>query len=229
MTPKYAPSMYCTPCARLMKSITPNTSVSPAAIRNSSTPSCRPLRVWTTTSASGTVRGPRGARSAHLAVLDVRVGHVAEHLLDDLGLVAAVGALRDLGQVEVLDGIMVGVEAELAAQRLEVGLHQRRAQRVLVAGVALGLAQRAVDQQRGVVSLERIGSGHRVVGVLVGGDEAAVAGVVQVGRPVRAAEQAERGILFRRQRPVVTSSCLNSPRFPSEPCEKLQTSGAMGV
>src|SRR2546423_10548013 len=39
--------MYCTPCARLMKSITPNTSVSPAAIRNSSTPSCRPLRVWT--------------------------------------------------------------------------------------------------------------------------------------------------------------------------------------
>src|SRR5574337_1075368 len=126
MTPKYAPSMYCTPCARLMKSITPNTSVSPAAIRNSSTPSCRPLRVWTTTSARGTVRW----RSAHLAVLDVRVGHVAEHLLDDLGLVAAVGALRDLGQVEVLDGIVVGVEAELAAQRLEVGLHQRRAQRI---------------------------------------------------------------------------------------------------
>src|SRR5215216_3587843 len=30
-----------------MKSITPNTSVSPAAIRNSSTPSCRPLSVWT--------------------------------------------------------------------------------------------------------------------------------------------------------------------------------------
>src|SRR6267154_2513657 len=39
--------MYCTPCARLMKSITPNTSVSPAAIRNSSTPSCKPFRVWT--------------------------------------------------------------------------------------------------------------------------------------------------------------------------------------
>src|SRR4051812_23171979 len=39
--------MYCTPCARLMKSITPKTSVRPAAIRNSSTPSCRPLSVWT--------------------------------------------------------------------------------------------------------------------------------------------------------------------------------------
>src|SRR3954469_4717140 len=39
--------MYCTPCARLMKSITPKTSVRPAAIRKSSTPSCRPFRVWT--------------------------------------------------------------------------------------------------------------------------------------------------------------------------------------
>src|SRR5262245_40142028 len=41
--------MYCTPCARLMKSITPNTSVSPAAIRNSSTPSCSPLSTCTST------------------------------------------------------------------------------------------------------------------------------------------------------------------------------------
>src|ERR1041384_2577742 len=43
--------MYCTPCARLMKSITPNTSVSPAATGNSSTPSCSPLKHWTTNSA----------------------------------------------------------------------------------------------------------------------------------------------------------------------------------
>src|SRR5262245_46072439 len=41
--------MYCTPCARLMKSITPNTSVSPAAIRNKSTPSCSPLSTCTRT------------------------------------------------------------------------------------------------------------------------------------------------------------------------------------
>jgi hypothetical protein len=33
-----------------MKFITPNTSVSPAAIRNSSTPSCSPFRIWTTRS-----------------------------------------------------------------------------------------------------------------------------------------------------------------------------------
>src|SRR5262245_41095437 len=35
--------MYWTPCARLMKSMTPKTSVSPAAIRNSSTPNCSPF------------------------------------------------------------------------------------------------------------------------------------------------------------------------------------------
>src|SRR6478672_3393769 len=42
--------MYCTPWARLRKAITPNTSVSPAATRNSSTPSCSPLKHWTTNS-----------------------------------------------------------------------------------------------------------------------------------------------------------------------------------
>src|ERR1700716_678060 len=42
--------MYCTPWARLMKSMTPNTSVSPAATRNSRTPSCSPLKHWTTNS-----------------------------------------------------------------------------------------------------------------------------------------------------------------------------------
>src|ERR1043166_3613496 len=37
--------MYCTPCARLMRSITPNTRVTPASIRTSTTPSCSPLRI----------------------------------------------------------------------------------------------------------------------------------------------------------------------------------------
>src|SRR6056297_2143112 len=39
--------MYWTPCARLMKSITPKTSVSPAAIRKRMMPSCSPFRVCT--------------------------------------------------------------------------------------------------------------------------------------------------------------------------------------
>ena len=35
--------MYSDPCARFIMSITPNTSVSPAASRNSISPNCRPL------------------------------------------------------------------------------------------------------------------------------------------------------------------------------------------
>src|SRR6266705_288678 len=39
--------MYCTPCARLIKSMTPKTRVRPEAIRNSRTPSCSPLSTCT--------------------------------------------------------------------------------------------------------------------------------------------------------------------------------------
>src|SRR5215510_11766339 len=156
--------MYWTPCARLMKSITPKTSVSPAAIRNSRTPSCSPLRTWTTR-----------------RVVDI----------------------PSLLHRAVLDRVVVGVELEGAAQRLEVGLGERRAQRVLVGGRALGLLQRAVDELRRVIGLERVAARHRVVFLLIGGDERLVLGGVQVGRPVGAAEEAERGILLRRQRRFV--------------------------
>src|SRR6266508_6579655 len=39
--------MYCTPCARLIKSMTPKTRVRPEAIRNRRTPSCNPLSTCT--------------------------------------------------------------------------------------------------------------------------------------------------------------------------------------
>src|SRR5215467_10243122 len=182
--------MYCTPCARFMKSITPNTSVRPAATRNKRTPSCSPLRIWTARSVvdmgdprrgrslgarpspllgRGLGRGgfgaygktitphptplpaevgfirlrpfqmpnsgkpefrwereqieragwtlPRSRRtSLHRTILGVRIGVVLEHLLDDLRLELAVGALGDLDQIEVLDRVMVGVELEAPAQ-----------------------------------------------------------------------------------------------------------------
>src|SRR3954447_12754285 len=153
--------MYCTPCARLMKFMTPKTSVSPAAMRNRRMPSCSPLSTCTmnsvvfmaTPSRRGATLvpphpeeppkavskegrpGPRPSRrplrgllrmrnvahslrnrkssnSFHRAVLGVRVGIVLEDLLVDLGLELAVGTLGDLHQIEILDRIMVGVEAE---------------------------------------------------------------------------------------------------------------------
>src|SRR5215813_12640230 len=54
--------MYWAPCARLMKCITPNTSVRPAATRNKRTPSCSPLRIWTARSVVD-MGDPRRGRS----------------------------------------------------------------------------------------------------------------------------------------------------------------------
>src|SRR5438067_2247759 len=101
--------MYWTPWARLMKSITPKTSVSPAAIRKSSTPSCRPLRIWTR-------RREVDMRLLHRAVLHVRVGVVLEHLLHDFGLEFSVTALGDLDQIKILDRVVVSVELERPTQ-----------------------------------------------------------------------------------------------------------------
>src|ERR1700674_2865736 len=108
--------MYCTPWARLMKSITPNTSVSPAATRNSRMPSCSPLNSWTRKRAAdmGCRQGSLGSDPSRIrsrqerqrrcegsdpvcllqrALAGVAVGGVREHLLHDLRLELAVGAL----------------------------------------------------------------------------------------------------------------------------------------
>src|SRR5579863_3836637 len=52
---------------------------------------------------------------ARRAVLGVAVAVILEHLLYDLGLEFTVGALGDLGQIEVLDRIAVDAEFEVAA------------------------------------------------------------------------------------------------------------------
>src|SRR3954466_9202444 len=106
--------MYCTPCARLMKSITPNTRVSPAATRNSSTPNCRPFRACTRNSPK-LIRG-----SAHPAFGRPGVGVVLQHLAHGFGLELAVGAPGHLAQPEILHGVVVGAEFEVAADGAEI-------------------------------------------------------------------------------------------------------------
>src|SRR5262245_20568133 len=169
--------MYCTPCARLMKSITPNTSVSPAATRNSRMPSCAPLNSWTRNREvdirlsplpngrwrrqSSTPGPPRGMQpccgqrqcAAGLlqgAVGSVAVGGIAEHFLNDLRLKFAVGAFGDLDQVEVLHGKTIVGEREAAAHRLEIRLLQRGPQRLLVGQFAGHRLHGAADQLRGI-------------------------------------------------------------------------------
>src|SRR5699024_11561865 len=63
----------------------------------------------------------------------------------------AIFTLDHLAHQDVLDRVMVGPEAELAAYRIEVGLAQRFTEGVLVARV--GFFQGAENQQGGIVTL----------------------------------------------------------------------------
>src|SRR5258708_12885402 len=83
---------------------------------------------------------------ARRAFLGVTVAVIFEYLLDNLGLEFAIGAFGDLGQVEILDRIAVGVELETAAQRGEARLLQRRPHPILVPELALDRLDGAVDQ-----------------------------------------------------------------------------------
>src|SRR5690349_2690002 len=148
--------MYCTPCARLMKSITPNTSVSPAATRKSSTPNCSPFSTCTSRSCVVIPCGADAA-SAHAAFGGPGVHVVLQHLPHSLGLELAVGALRHLAQPEVLHRELIGAEAEPAAHRGEVRGGDRLAQRVLVGELAAHLADCAVEQEGRVVAVRGVG------------------------------------------------------------------------
>src|SRR5262245_31788172 len=101
--------MYSEPCARLIMSMMPNTSVRPAASRNSINPNCRPLR------ACSTIRTQVKAWLLHLAFLDVRVAVVLEDRADGLVDEAPLRVLGDHAQVVVLDRVLVAVELEGAA------------------------------------------------------------------------------------------------------------------
>src|SRR6476620_5961803 len=96
---------------------------------------------------------PAPASALRLVLLRVGVGVVREHLLGDLRLVLAVGALHGLDEVEVLHREIVDAELEGAAQGGEIGLLQGLAQRVLVRRIALRRLQGAVDESRRVVGL----------------------------------------------------------------------------
>src|SRR5271166_3808557 len=77
--------------------------------------------------------------SLHRTFLGVGVGIVLEHLFHDLRLILAVRALDHLDQIEVLNRIMIDIESEIAAQRLEIRLHQSGTQCVLVAEISVQL------------------------------------------------------------------------------------------
>src|SRR5258706_4253182 len=121
----------------------PNTSVRPAAMRNSITPYCRPLRAC-----SRTITGR--SLPLHGTFLVVRVLVVLEDGLLDLHLDVGAG-LDGFEKIEVLDGEVVDVVGIGAAGRLVVGLAHGGDHALLVAEIALDGAHGRIDQHDAVV------------------------------------------------------------------------------
>src|SRR6476469_927430 len=141
--------MYSEPCARLTRSMIPNTSM------NSSRPNCRPLRHCSMNSVmarrlhtfaienGGSARAPPPSFTAPASVrrhLAFRVMTVLAVLDDRGGCLqhALVAVLDHILQIEVLDRNVIRSELEAAAHRLEIGLFERLTHRVLVGQIALG-------------------------------------------------------------------------------------------
>src|SRR5258706_8683369 len=166
--------MYSEPCARFTRFMMPKTSVRPAAIRNSITPSCSPLSVCsrTRTKFMPKTKGARSDRapyrcrrplllSLHPAFLGVGILVVGEDRFLDLHHRILARRPGDrLQQVEILDREMVGVVAELAPRGGEVGPAHRGDHPLLVREIALHGAHRRIDQQDAVVALRSVEDGH---------------------------------------------------------------------
>src|SRR5690606_10027392 len=166
--------------------MTPKISVSPAAMRNSITPSCSPLSICSMksaictrrTQASGVARiiraraswcaprrsmtvtnlpplheGEAGAFMRGLfqrALLGIGIAMVGKGRGDDL-VGQHVAFLHHLTDIDVLDRVIVGVEGELAAHRLEIGGLERGTERSRV--LDAGLVGSGDDQAAGVIGL----------------------------------------------------------------------------
>src|SRR5262249_49896932 len=165
---KYAPTMYSEPCAKFTRSMMPNTSVRPAARRNSSSPNCKPFRHCSAISSiegSGrrmaerqslpvfsAVRG-RSRSPLHRALVVVLVLAVLDDGRRRLERQVAVSILHHVLQVEVLDRHAIVAVLVRPAHRRVVRLAHLVAHRVLLARIALHGDHRAVDEVGGVVAL----------------------------------------------------------------------------
>src|ERR1700722_10540745 len=158
------------PCARLMTRMMPKTNATPTAIRNSISPSCKPLKSCSTKrakvmtgrpamrSASATMAGfrrarppwPRGRRAMAKRRSSFLLAGIA-HVLDrgDVLIGETPVNLAHFADVDVLDRVMrFRVEAKRAARRFELHLRHRRGELVLVRGVAVGRLHRLIDDTR---------------------------------------------------------------------------------
>src|SRR6476620_6169516 len=171
----------------------PKVSVSPAASRNISRPSCTPFSTWirytiapsNETGALSRSRYPTyRCGSLHRALFVVGIPACGHRGGDRLDGHHALRILHRLLDVEVLDRELVGVVLEVAAQRLEVGLLELRPHLVLAREVALQRLGRRGDQHDRVVALRAVVGRIDVVLLLEVGDIALVLLVGQVVDPL---------------------------------------------
>src|SRR5690606_31330493 len=120
----------------------PKIRVRPADSRNSKALYCRPFMACSRNRYMGgsrflcarpdqiRTRGFRRTDLLHLALRDVGVGVVLGDRADGLVVELAVAVALDPHQIPILDGVVVGVELEVAAHAFEVGLAQRFAEGV---------------------------------------------------------------------------------------------------
>src|SRR5512139_2906449 len=145
--------------------------------------------------------------SLHRTVLGMRVGKVSEDLFVYFSLEFAIGTFGDFDQIEVLDRIIVRVELEAAAKRGEVRLLQRRPQCVFIGGIAFGQLQCAIDQEYGVIRLKGVSRRDRAIFLLIACNELFVLRIVEVGRPIGAAEKSDGSVLLSRQSRFIDREC----------------------
>ncbi len=108
-----------------------------------------------------------------------------------------VALLHHLAHVDVLDRVVIGVEAEIAAHGGEIGRFQRLAEGFPL--VHIGLLHRAQQKIGRIIALAGVKRGEAAVFGLEGGHEFAVGEVVEILVPLRGVPDAERRIAHRLQ------------------------------
>src|SRR5207245_5179782 len=175
----------------------PKTSVSPAAMRKSITPYCRPLSVCSSTRARVMDTLARAPLPLHRTLAGVGILVALEDGPLDLHHQLAARILHGLQEVEVLDREVVHVVLVRPARRLVVDLAHRGDHALLVREIALHRADRAVDQHDAIVALRAVERRRLAELLAVVRHVLLVRLVLEFLAPVPGLELAERRFLHR--------------------------------
>src|SRR5437667_12436853 len=116
----------------------------------------------------------------HRTFLNISVAAVLEYRSHGLVDEAPLRILPHHAEVVVLDRVLVAVEPERTAHRLELRRLERLAHGFRVLDPALNFANRGIDEERGVVALRGVYGGTPLVLLIELGEHFLVGGVAAV-------------------------------------------------